>query len=100
MIRKYVVTLEDTLKGWQEDEDELERKYGAEPLDCGNCEIVQASINTGIRTASKLVDDVLDKIRAEVEKVFCTSVVTNELRTPMEVKTEILQIIEKYRLGA
>ena len=36
MTRKYVVTLEDTLKGWQEDEDELERKYGAEPLDCGN----------------------------------------------------------------
>ena len=97
MIRKYVVTLEDTLKGWQEDEDELERKYGAEPLDCGNCEIVQASINTGIRTASKLVDDVLDKIRADVEKVFCISVITNELRTPMEVKTEILQIIDKYR---
>jgi len=41
--------------------------------------------------------DVLDKIRAEVEKVFCISVVTNELRTPMEVKTEILQIIDKYR---
>ncbi len=67
MTRKYVVTLEDTLKGWQEDEDELERKYGAEPLDCGNCEIVQASINTGIRTASRLVDEVLDKIRAEIE---------------------------------
>jgi hypothetical protein len=66
MTRKYVVTLEDTLKGWQEDEDELERKYGAEPLNCGNCEIVQASINTGIRTASRLVDDVLDKIRAEI----------------------------------
>lgn len=68
MIRKYVVTLEDTLKGWQEDEDELGRKYGAEPLDCGDCEIVQASINTGIRTASRLVDDVLDKIRAEIEQ--------------------------------
>jgi len=68
MIRKYVVTLEDTLKGWQEDEDELERKYGAEPLDCGNCEIVQASISTGIRTTSRLVDDVLDKIRAEIEQ--------------------------------
>lgn len=67
MTRKYVVTLEDTLKGWQEDEDELERKYGAEPLNCGNCEIVQASINTGIRTASRLVDDVLDKIRAEIQ---------------------------------
>mgnify|MGYP007022383192 FL=1 len=74
MIRKYVVTLEDTLQGWQEDEDELERKYGAEPLDCGNCEIVQASISTGIRTTSRLVDDVLDKIRAEIsdfeEEVF------------------------------
>ena len=66
MIRKYVVTLEDTLQGWQEDEDELERKYGAELLNCGNCEIVQASINTGIRTASRLVDDVLGKIRAEI----------------------------------
>ena len=69
MTRKYVVTLEDTLKEWQEDEDELERKYGAEPLDCGNCEIVQASISTGIKTASRLVDDVLDKIRAEIEQV-------------------------------
>jgi hypothetical protein len=39
----------------------------------------------------------LDKISAEIEKVFCMSVVTNELRTPMEVKTEILQIINKYR---
>jgi uncharacterized protein (DUF1015 family) len=39
----------------------------------------------------------LDGIRAEIEKVFCMSVVTNELRTPMEVKTEILQIIDKYR---
>lgn len=41
----------------------------------------------------------LDKIRAEIEKVFCMSVVTDELRTPMEVKTEILQIIDKYRNG-
>ena len=70
MTRKYVVTLEDTLKGWQEDEDELERKYGVEPLDCGNCEIVQASINTGIRTASSLVDEVLDKIRAEIKTKY------------------------------
>lgn len=38
----------------------------------------------------------LEKIRDEIEKVFCMSVVTNELRTPMEVKTEILQIIDKY----
>ena len=70
MTRKYVVTLEDTLKGWQEDEDELERKYGAEPLNCGNCEIVQASINTGIKTASRLVDDVLEQIKAEIEKEY------------------------------
>jgi len=70
MTRKYVVTLEDTLKGWQEDEDELERKYGAEPLDCGNCEIVQASINAGIRTASRLVDDTLNKIRAEIKEWY------------------------------
>ena len=42
-------------------------------------------------------EDILDKIRAEVEKVFCMSVVTNELRTPMEVKTEILQLIDHYR---
>ena len=41
--------------------------------------------------------DVLGEIRAEAEKVFCISVITNELRTPMEVKTEILQIIDKYR---
>ena len=40
--------------------------------------------------------DVLEQIRAEIEKVFCMSVVTNELRTPMEVKTEILQIIDKH----
>ena len=41
--------------------------------------------------------EVLEQMRAEIEKVFCMSVVTNELRTPMEVKTEILQIIDKYR---
>jgi len=69
MTRKYVVTLEDTLKGWQEDEDELERKYGAEPLNCDNCEIVQASINTGIRTASRLVDDVLKQITDEIRQI-------------------------------
>ena len=45
------------------------------------------------------LEDLLDKISAEIEKVFCMSVVTNELRTPMEVKTEILQIIDKYRKG-
>ena len=38
----------------------------------------------------------LEQIRAKVEKVFCMSVVTNRLRTPMEVKTEILQIIDNY----
>ena len=42
--------------------------------------------------------DVLDKIRAEIEKVFCMSVITDELRTPMEVKAEILQIIDKYNV--
>lgn len=42
-------------------------------------------------------EKMLKKIRDEIEKVFCISVVTNELRTPMEVKTEILQIIDKYR---
>jgi hypothetical protein len=42
-------------------------------------------------------EGVLEQIRNEVEKVFCVSVVTNELRTPMEVKTEILQIVDKYR---
>ena len=41
----------------------------------------------------------LDKIRAEIEKVFCISVITDELRTPMEVKTEILQIIDKHIRG-
>ena len=38
----------------------------------------------------------LENIKAEIEKVFCISVITNELRTPMEVKAEILQIIDKY----
>ena len=33
---------------------------------------------------------VLEQIRAEIEKVFCMSVITNELRTPMEVKADIL----------
>jgi hypothetical protein len=42
-------------------------------------------------------EGVLEQIRVEIEKVFCVSVVTNELRTPMEVKTEILQLIDKYR---
>ena len=100
MIRKYVVTLEDTLKGWQEDEDELERKYGAEPLDCGNCEIVQASINTGIRTASKLVDDVLDKIRAEIDGIEITGQIdehTSFIRTGDSVKKIVLEILDKYR---
>ena len=99
MIRKYVVTLEDTLKGWQEDEDELERKYGAEPLDCGNCEIVQASINTGIRTASKLVDDALDKIRAEIEA--CREDEEPHLCDHRHYRNEgidkALEVIDKYR---
>ena len=51
----------------------------------------------GIEKTQKEINNVLNKIRAEIEKVFCISVVTNELRTPMEVKTEILQIIDKYR---
>lgn len=87
MTRKYVVTLEDTLKGWQEDEDELERKYSAELLDCGNCEIVQASINTGIRTASRLVDDVLDKIRTEIKT----------MGGDIETIADVLAIIDKYK---
>ena len=111
MTRKYVVTLEDTLKGWQEDEDELERKYGAEPLDCGNCEIVQASINTGIRTASKLVDDVLDKIRAEIAEYgsICVAyAITDKTKTDKgieklvsdvlkQAKEQVLEVIDKYR---
>lgn len=32
MLRKYIVTLDDSLKGWEKDVDELERKYGAEPV--------------------------------------------------------------------
>ena len=39
----------------------------------------------------------IEDIKVEIEKVFCMSVVTNELRTSMEVKTEILQIINKYK---
>ena len=45
----------------------------------------------------EVVNAVLDKIRDEIEKGFCISVITNELRTPMEVKAEILQIIDKYK---
>jgi len=95
MTRKYVVTLEDTLKGWQEDEDELERKYGAEPLDCGNCEIVQASINIGIRTASRLVDDVLDKIRAEIEAKCCITI--GRENDGAITLHDVFEIIDKYR---
>ena len=86
MIRKYVVTLEDTLQGWQEDEDELERKYGAEPLDCGNCEIVQASISTGIKTASRLVDDELDNIKGYIDHIRNTGM----------GKKKSLEFIEKF----
>lgn len=43
------------------------------------------------------IEAVRQSIRAEIEKVFCISVITDELRTPMEVKTEILQIIDKYK---
>ena len=101
MTRKYVVTLEDTLKGWQEDEDELERKYGAEPLDCGNCKIVQAAINTGIRTASRLVDGVLDKIRAEINGMYRV-ILKDTPKDDWAVKwndclDEVLEIVDKYR---
>jgi len=41
----------------------------------------------------------IEQIRDEIEKVFCISVITNELRTPMEVKAEILQIIDRYTKG-
>lgn len=102
MTRKYVVTLEDTLKGWQEDEDELERKYGAEPLDCGNCEIVQASINTGIRTASRLVDEVIDRIRAEIEEYksrqLTLAMGVVDLEKGKQIAIEyVLAILDKYK---
>jgi len=101
MTRKYVVTLEDTLKGWQEDEDELERKYGAEPLNCDNCEIVQASIDTGIKTASRLVNDILGKIRAEIEQEYNRLSATRvdetlELGECLGLKMS-LKIIDKYK---
>jgi len=102
MTRKYVVTLEDTLKGWQEDEDELERKYSAELLDCGNCEIVQASINTGIRAASRLVDYVLDKIRAEIVEldVFYDNDYFSGNRDAMLKRNDVLRIIDNYKAGS
>jgi hypothetical protein len=96
MVRKYVVTLEDTLKGWQEDEDELERKYGAEPLDCGNCEIVQASINTGIRTATRLVEDVLGKIKEEIEQIEINGYIRDIECFTAGINTA-LNVIDKYR---
>ena len=96
MTRKYVVTLEDTLKGWQEDEDELERKYGAEPLDCGNCEIVQASINAGIRTASRLVDEVLANIRAEIAGLQLIGYATVNGKREIASRA-VMQIIDKYK---
>ena len=92
MTRKYVVTLEDTLQGWQEDEDELERKYDAEPLDCGNCEIVQASINTGTRIASRLVDEVLDKIRAEIQRLRGCSCSCSD-----GIIDDVEDILDKYK---
>lgn len=101
MTRKYVVTLEDTLKGWQEDEDELERKYGAEPLDCGNCEIVQASINTGIRTASRLVDGVLDKIRAEIMGIDYLTIEDGSDGYDYYVnRDDVFKILDKYKTGS
>ena len=76
----------------------LPKEHGAEPLDCGNCEIVQASINTGIRTASRLVDDVLDKIRTEIsdfeEEVFHRP---NTDYSDYAAVRHCLEIIDRYR---
>jgi len=82
----------------------VDRNCGIE-RSCGKCDLAMPSkepILKAFKMAIKALEqepkaDVLEKIRAEIEKVFCMSVVTNELRTPMEVKTEILQIIDKYK---
>lgn len=35
-MKEYIVTLDDSLKGWKDDEDELIRKYGAEERPVGH----------------------------------------------------------------
>jgi hypothetical protein len=102
--------IEDTIP--MSDIDGIKAEIRTEISDYEGCADFNEGIRFGLRTALEIIDkniqpkkivgklisvDVLDKIRAEVEKVFCMSVVTNELRTPMEVKTEILQLIDKYR---
>lgn len=74
----------------------LPKEHGAEPLDCGNCEIVQASINTGIRTATRLVDDVLNKIRAEIEQIEINGYVRDAECFTAGINTA-LNVINKYR---
>ena len=64
---------------------------------CEEVKRVEQRYEKALDDMEKHYKDVLGQIRAEIEKVFCMSVVTNELRTPMEVKTEILQIIDKYK---
>ena len=49
-----------------------------------------------LREKVEKYEKAIEDIKAEIEKVFCISVITDELRTPMEVKTEILQIIDKH----
>ena len=49
-----------------------------------------------LREKVEKYEKAIEDIKAEIEKVFCISVITGELRTPMEVKTEILQIIDKH----
>ena len=77
--------------------DELEGRgcdfFDGEQEPCGNCEIVQASINTGIRTASRLVDDVLDKITLDINKAIddCDSIYSTS------ALHKALEIIDKYR---
>lgn len=61
------------------------------------CDIEQSAIL--MRKLYEEYEHNLEQIRAEIEKVFCISVITDELRTPMEVKAEILQIIDKHISG-
>lgn len=48
MVHRYIIELTDELKGFQEDVDELERKYGAEEVPTGHWEWVQYDANPQI----------------------------------------------------
>ena len=58
---------------------------------------MQASINTGIRTASRLVDDMLEQIRVEINEAYQQSVTSNLYYA--EGLERALEIIDKHTKG-